>query len=150
MAIAMAPPPRRAILISMFRSLLHTCRTMLPFWYQAPCDHAQSQNRNSSSTVPLRGWWWAGRSNRNAVLQIGGTGRRGAAELSRILPRGHVADGRRARDLPTARRLLPREWAAGLALALLWACGQAASPPPSEAPAPPVSPPPPPPPIASP
>src|SRR5262249_11743160 len=41
MAMARAPHARRAILISMFRSLLRTCRAMLPFWYQAPCDHAQ-------------------------------------------------------------------------------------------------------------
>src|SRR5262249_20010619 len=78
---------------------------------------------------PRRGRWWAVRSNRNAVPQLGGPGRRAVTELSRILPLGHVVDGCRARDVLTGRRLLPSEWAAGLILVLLWACGQAASTP---------------------
>src|SRR5262249_5856081 len=78
---------------------------------------------------PRRGRWWAVRSNRNAVPQLGGPGRRAVTELSRILPLGHVVDGCRARDVLTGRRLLPSEAAAGLLRVLLWACGRAASPP---------------------
>jgi iron complex transport system substrate-binding protein len=51
------------------------------------------------------------------------------AELSRILPVGNAADGCRAQKVPAGRRLLPSEWAAGLTLILLCACGQAASTP---------------------